>query len=44
MTALIEEYAMKYLYKELHRISEQIGHSWVQEILEDHPIRCYEIF
>ena len=44
VSALIREYAMKYLCKKLRRTNEQTGHPWVQEILEGHPIRCYEMF
>ena len=44
MSALIGEYAMKYLCKEPRRASEQTGHSWVQKILQGHPINCYEMF
>nr|KYP47354.1 hypothetical protein KK1_031037 [Cajanus cajan] len=44
VSALISEYAIKYLCKEPCRSSDQTGHSWVQDILQGHPIRCYEMF
>ena len=44
VSALIGEYAMKYLCKAPCRTSEQTSHPWVQEILQGHPICCYEMF
>ena len=44
VSALICEYAEKYICKEPCRTSEQTGHSWVQEISQGHPVRCYEMF
>ena len=44
VSALIGEYAVKYICKELRKTSEQTSHSWVQEILQGYPIRCYEMF
>uniref|UniRef100_A0A151UEX5 DUF8040 domain-containing protein n=1 Tax=Cajanus cajan TaxID=3821 RepID=A0A151UEX5_CAJCA len=44
VSALISEYAIKYLCKEPCRSSDQTGHSWVQDILQGHPICCYEMF
>ncbi|KAK8635203.1 hypothetical protein V6N13_023080 [Hibiscus sabdariffa] len=44
VTAVVGQYATRQLYKVLRRTSEQTGHAWVQEILQGHPIRCYEMF
>ncbi|KAK8647654.1 hypothetical protein V6N13_121383 [Hibiscus sabdariffa] len=44
VTALVGQYATRQLYKVPRRTSEQTGHAWVQEILQGHPIRCYEMF
>ncbi|KAK8585330.1 hypothetical protein V6N13_076204 [Hibiscus sabdariffa] len=44
VTALVGQYTAKQLCKVPRRTSEQTGHAWVQEILQGHPIRCYEMF
>ncbi|KAK8585818.1 hypothetical protein V6N13_050788 [Hibiscus sabdariffa] len=44
VTALVGQYTAKQLCKVSRRTSEQTGHAWVQEILQGHPIRCYEMF
>jgi hypothetical protein len=44
LAALIGEYAVNNLCKEPYRTSELTGHSWVQEILQGNPTRCYEMF
>ncbi|KAK8604863.1 hypothetical protein V6N13_082330 [Hibiscus sabdariffa] len=44
VTALVGQYATRQLCKVPRRTSEQTGHAWVQEILQGHPIRCYEMF
>ncbi|KAK8659156.1 hypothetical protein V6N13_029366 [Hibiscus sabdariffa] len=44
VTALVVQYTAKQLCKVPRRTSEQTGHAWVQEILQGHPIRCYEMF
>ncbi|KAK8540743.1 hypothetical protein V6N13_010357 [Hibiscus sabdariffa] len=44
VTALVGQYTSKQLCKVPRRTSEQTGHAWVQEILQGHPIRCYEMF
>ena len=44
VAALIGQYAVNHLCKQPCRTSEQTGHAWVREILQGHPIRCYEMF
>jgi hypothetical protein len=44
LAALIGEYAVNNLCKEPCRTSELTCHSWVQEILQGNPTRCYEMF
>ncbi|XP_024634373.2 uncharacterized protein [Medicago truncatula] len=44
VAALVGEYAVNHLCKEPCRTSELTGHSWVQEILQGNPTRCYEMF
>ncbi|KAK8574105.1 hypothetical protein V6N13_097097 [Hibiscus sabdariffa] len=44
VTALVGQYTAKQLCKVPRRTSEQTIHAWVQEILQGHPIRCYEMF
>ncbi|XP_054788932.1 uncharacterized protein LOC129294533 [Prosopis cineraria] len=44
VSALIRLYATKHLCKEPQRNSEYTGYLWVNEILEGHPVRCYEMF
>ena len=44
VSALIVEYALKYICKESCRTSEKIGHSWMQGTLLGHPICYYEMF
>jgi hypothetical protein len=44
LAALLGEYAVNNLCKEPCRTSELTGHSWVQEILQGNPTRCYEMF
>ena len=41
---LIIDHSLKYLCKEPRRTSALRAHNWVQEILEGHHIRCYEMF
>jgi len=44
VSALVGEYVVNHLCKEPCRTSELKGHSWVQEILQGNPTRCYEMF
>lgn len=44
VSALISEYAKKYLCKVPCRTSEQIGHSWLQEVLKGHPNHSFQQF
>ena len=44
VVVFIGEYAIKHLCKEICRTNKQIGHAWVQEVLQGHPIHCYEMF
>jgi len=44
VSALVGEYSVKYLCKEPCRTNNHTGHSWEHEILQGHPIRCYEMF
>lgn len=44
VVALIGNYAIRHLCKESCRTSEHIGHAWVHEILQEHPICYYEMF
>ncbi|XP_054820818.1 uncharacterized protein LOC129319776 [Prosopis cineraria] len=41
---LVGEYVMPYVCKEPRRTSRQTGQMWVNEILQGHPDRCYEMF
>ena len=41
---LVDEYAIKHLCKKPCRTCEQTCHIWVQKVLQDHSIRCYEMF
>lgn len=43
ITAIISNYSTT-LLKEPCRTSSQSGHAWVQEILQGHPQRCYDMF
>ena len=44
VAALVGEYAIMHICKEPRRTSEHTGHTWVYEILQGHPIHCYEMF
>ncbi|KAG4920836.1 hypothetical protein JHK82_049774 [Glycine max] len=42
--ANVTNYFMKYVVKNPCRDSSMTGHRWVFEILNGHPIRCYQMF
>ncbi|KAG5046384.1 hypothetical protein JHK86_015790 [Glycine max] len=42
--ANVTNYFMKYVVKNPCRDSSMTGHRWVSEILNGHPIRCYQMF
>ncbi|XP_028764534.1 uncharacterized protein LOC114762832 [Neltuma alba] len=44
VAVLVSQYVMPYVCKEPRRTSQQTGNLWVQEILRDHEIRCYDMF
>ncbi|KHN48492.1 hypothetical protein glysoja_040623, partial [Glycine soja] len=44
VVANVTNYFMKYVVKNPCRDSSMTGHRWVSEILNGHPIRCYQMF
>ncbi|XLU54002.1 hypothetical protein S245_048650, partial [Arachis hypogaea] len=38
------DYFLKYVVKNPRRTSKLTGSSWVNELLNEHPIRCYQQF
>ena len=44
LAVFIGKYAIKNLCKESCRTNKQTRHAWVQEVLQGHLIRCYEMF
>lgn len=44
VAALVGDYVIMHICKEPRRTSEHTGHTWVYEILQGHPIHCYEMF
>ena len=44
VVANVTNYFMNYVVKNPCRDSSMTGHRWVSEILNGHPIRCYQMF
>ena len=44
VVANVTNYFMKYVVKNPCRDSSMTGHHWVSEILNGHPICCYQMF
>uniref|UniRef100_A0A0R0G463 Uncharacterized protein n=1 Tax=Glycine max TaxID=3847 RepID=A0A0R0G463_SOYBN len=44
VVANVTNYFMNYVVKNPSRDSSMTGHRWVSEILNGHPIRCYQMF